>query len=98
MQNKSNRIPDEKVPDMWLTNCPVDLGELSLRANWDLIIHRDVQSYYSVLEKSIIDIEKGITLLSDHFARFGLEMHIGTGKKTSNTECVFFLPPGFSNT
>ena len=30
--------------------------------------------------ESRTDTEKGITLLSDHFARFGLEMHIGTEK------------------
>ena len=45
--------------------------------------------------KSRNDIEKRITLLSDHFARFGLEIHIGTGGKPSNTECVFSLPPSF---
>ena len=44
------------------------------------------------------NIEKGITLLSDQFSRFGLEMHIGTRKKNSNTECVFSLPPSFFNT
>ena len=37
--------------------------------------------------ESRTDIEKGITLLSDHFACFGLEMHIGTGGKPSKTEC-----------
>ena len=31
--------------------------------------------------ESRTDNEKCITLLSDHFAWFGLEMHIGTGKK-----------------
>ena len=30
--------------------------------------------------KSRTDIEKGITLLSNHFARFGIKMHIGTEK------------------
>ena len=38
------------------------------------------------------DIEKGITLLYDHFARFGLEMHIDTRKKPSKTECIFPRP------
>ena len=41
------------------------------------------------------DIKKGITLLSDNFSRFGLEMYIGTGGKSSKTECVFFPPPDF---
>ena len=30
-----------------------------------------------------------------HFARFGLEMHIGRGSSESKTECVFFPPPQF---
>ena len=42
--------------------------------------------------------EKGITLLFDHFSWFGLEMHIGTEKNPSKTECIFFLTPGFFNT
>ena len=48
--------------------------------------------------ESRTNIKKGITLLSDHFARFGLKMHIGTEKKTLKTECVFSPPPGFFNT
>eukprot|EP00978_Attheya_sp_CCMP212_P045159 scaffold335296_cov35-Attheya_sp.AAC.1 len=31
----------------------------------------------------------------DHFARFGLEMHVGRGVKASKTECVYF--PAFKN-
>ena len=54
MQNKLNSIPDEKVPGRWLTNCPVDLGELSLRANWALLSPRAVHSSSSVLEKVVI--------------------------------------------
>ena len=54
MQNKSNIIPDDKVPGLWLTNCPVDLGKLYLHANWDLISTRAVHSSSSVLEKSTI--------------------------------------------
>ena len=38
---------------------------------------------------------KGVHLISDHFKRFGPEMHIGRGKKMSKTECVFFPPPDF---
>ena len=52
----------------------------------------------SIFFKSRTTLEKGITLLSDHFSRFGLEMHIGTGKNLSKTECVFFPPPIFFNT
>ena len=54
MQNKSNSIPDEKMLDWWLTNCPGDLGELSLRVNWYLLGPRDVHSSYSVSAKAII--------------------------------------------
>ncbi|KAL7516256.1 hypothetical protein ACHAWF_000038 [Thalassiosira exigua] len=36
-------------------------------------------------------IEKEENLIYDHFARFGLEMHIGNETTESKTECVF--PP-----
>ena len=42
------------MPGRWLTNCPVDLGELSLRENWDLLSPRAVHSSSSVLAKAII--------------------------------------------
>ena len=54
MQNKSNSIPDEKVLGRWLTNCPVDLGELYLHANQALLSSRAVHSSSSVLAKAII--------------------------------------------
>ena len=54
MQNKLNIIPVEKVLGWWLTNCTVDLGELSLRSNWDLINLRAVHSSSSVSAKAII--------------------------------------------
>ena len=54
MQNRSNSIPDDKVPGLWLTNCPVDIGELYLHTNWALLSPRSVHSSSSVLEKSII--------------------------------------------
>ena len=38
-----------KVLGRWLTSCPVDLGELSLRANWDFLSPRASQSSYIVL-------------------------------------------------
>ena len=40
-------------------------------------------------------LTRGLNLIYQHFARFGLEMHIGKGKKASKTECVFFPQPGF---
>eukprot|EP00978_Attheya_sp_CCMP212_P018394 scaffold50315_cov46-Attheya_sp.AAC.1 len=36
------------------------------------------------------DLAEGTQLLFNHFARFGLEMHIGMGDKKSKTECVHF--------
>ena len=53
MQNKSNSIPDEKVPDWWLTNCLVDLDEFSLRANWALLSPRAVRLSSSASAKAI---------------------------------------------
>ena len=40
-------------------------------------------------------LTRGLTLIYHHFTRFGLEMHVGKGKKASKTECVLFPPPGF---
>ena len=40
--------------------------------------------------KSSINIKRGITLLSNHFSRFGLKIHIST-KKSSKTDCILFL-------
>ena len=40
-------------------------------------------------------LTEGVQLISDHFKRFVLEMHIGRGKKMSKTGCVFFPPPDF---
>ena len=41
------------------------------------------------------DLQRGMELIYHHFARFGLEMHIGRGSSESKTECVFFPPPQF---
>ena len=43
------------------------------------------------------DMTKGLTLIYRHFARLGLEMHIGRGTTASKMECIFFPPPGFFN-
>ena len=40
-------------------------------------------------------LTRGLTLIYHHFTRFGLEMHVGKGKKASKTECLFFPSPGF---
>ena len=42
--------------------------------------------------ESKTDIEKGITLLSDHFARFVLEMHIRTGDNHQRLNTHFSRP------
>ena len=41
------------------------------------------------------DMIQGMNLIYQHFARFGLEMHIGRNGKVSKTECVFFPPPQY---
>ena len=41
------------------------------------------------------DLRRGMELIYYHFARFGLEMHIGRDTSESKTECVFFPPPQF---
>ena len=43
-----------KLAGWWLTNFPVDLGELSLCENWALINPRTVHSSPSVSAKAII--------------------------------------------
>ena len=58
MQNKLNIIPDDKMLGRWLTNCLVDLGELSLRENWALLSPRDVHLSSIVLAKAIIKNRK----------------------------------------
>ena len=40
------------------------------------------------------DPEIGAKLVYETFAKFGLQMHIGTTEKASKTECVFFPAPG----
>ena len=42
--------------------------------------------------ESRTDIEIGITLLSDRFARFGLEMHVGTEEKNQKLNWYFPHP------
>ena len=54
MHNISNRVPDKKVSGQWLTNCPVDLGELYLFYDWDLLNPRAAHSSSSDSKKSII--------------------------------------------
>ena len=41
------------------------------------------------------DMTKGLEMIFRHFAKLGLEMHIGRGETLSKTECVFFPPPRY---
>ena len=40
-------------------------------------------------------LTRGLTLIDHDLTWFGLEMHVGKGRKFCKTECVFFPPPGF---
>ena len=43
------------MPGRWLTNCPVDLGELSLYENWAFLSPRAIHLSSSVLVKAITE-------------------------------------------
>ena len=45
--------------------------------------------------ENLLQLELGLSLIHNHFIKFGLEMHIGRGNKASKTECIFFPPPAF---
>ena len=72
-------------------------GTFTCGALFDLfcMLYVDVGTFFFEYRTSV---KIGIILLSNYFARFGLEMHINTGINPSKTECVFFPPPGFFNT
>ena len=42
-----------------------------------------------------LQLELVLSLIHNHFIKFGLEMHIGRGNKASKTEYIFFPPTGF---
>ena len=42
-----------------------------------------------------LQLELGLSLIHNHFIKFGIEMHIGRGNKASKTECIFFPTPEF---
>ena len=37
-----------------------------------------------------LQFESGLTLIHNHFVKFGVEVHIGRGSKASKTKCIFF--------
>ena len=43
-----------------------------------------------------LQLELGLSLIQNHFVKFGCEMNIGLVNKASKTKCIFFPPPGFS--
>eukprot|EP00978_Attheya_sp_CCMP212_P016715 scaffold44003_cov57-Attheya_sp.AAC.1 len=68
---------------------PLLPGILSKGAEFDLFYFLYVDDG-AMLFDTREDLAKGTQLLFSHFARFGLEMHIGIGDKKSKTECVHF--------
>ena len=42
-----------------------------------------------------LQLESGLSLIHNHFVKFGLEIHMSRGRKKSKTECIFFPSPGF---
>ena len=54
-------------------------GTFTYGTIFDILYMLYVGKHLFIFESST-DIKRGINLLSDHFARFGLEMHIGTVK------------------
>ena len=54
MQKISKRVLDVKVTGRWLTSCLVDLGELSLHANWYFLGPRAVHLSSIFLVNAII--------------------------------------------
>ena len=44
-----------------------------------------------------LQLELVLSLIYNHFVKFGLEMHIGRGSKASKTECIFFPSQCFLN-
>jgi hypothetical protein len=67
--------------------------------SWSLTAVEILQCLYvddgAFIFTSRTDLTMGLDLIYKHFARFGLEMHIGREGFPSKTECVFFPPPGF---
>ena len=47
-------MSDVKVPGRWIYSSPVDLGEFSVHADWDLLSLRAVHLSSSVSENAII--------------------------------------------
>ena len=92
MQNKSNSIPDDKVPVQWLTNFPVNLGGLSLRENWSLLSPRAVHLPSSVSEKAIIKKRNSTgAMLSPCFTPTFKSMDVSTLPMVSFTILLVYM-------
>ena len=77
----------------WKTSEPEPWLLHTWNSQWSLM-HAYLYGDAFVFE-SRSDIKRLITLLSNHFYSFELEMYIGTGKEYSKTECILFTPPFF---
>ena len=92
---------EDKWTDLGLSKAQFTRKDNSPRSTGQLVSHRPGTLSFGTLFnlfcmiyvddgtfvfESRTDIEKGITLLSDHYSWFGLEMHIGTEKPPSKTE------------
>ena len=107
-----HKTPEDEWDDLVLIKCQFTHRDNSQISTGQLVIHQPETFVYRTLFdifwilyvedgafvfESSTDIERLITLLSDQFDQFGLEIHIGTIKKTSNTGCIFFPAPGLFN-
>ena len=105
----SETLEDERT-DLVLSKAQFACKDNSPRSTGQLVIHQPGTLLSGMLLdllcmlyadngafvfESRTDIEKGITLISDHFARFVLEMHIVTGKKPQRLNAYFPSPRFF---
>jgi hypothetical protein len=92
------------VTAMIAANDKIQKGQLC--SHTPKLIRSKILSAYKIFQCLYVDngafpfdtresLSQGMTLVHRHFARFGLEMHIGRNGGKSKTECVFFPPTQF---
>ena len=80
------------MPGRWITNFPVDLGDLSLRANWGLLDPRAVHSSSSVSAKVIIKNRNSTgSMLSNFLTPTFNSMDVSTLPMMSLTMLLFYM-------
>ena len=94
---------EDKRTALVLSKAQFTRKDNSPRSTGKLVIHQPVMfisgtlfdifcmlyvDYGSFIFESRSDIKKWINLLSNHFAGFGLEIHIGTKKSLKNLMCI----------